>query len=174
MSFFALLWNAIISYLAVPGNGNIDSITPDPDGELRMKVTKGDITVQTRQRHDLVNITADVDSIIVDSGMATGICLASVPHTTCALTVNEDERGLVQDMVRMAGELLAPLRDRNPFQHDRIDNNAQAHLTSALIGCSVALPVREGRLHLGTWQNLFLLDGDGPRTRRVDITLMGE
>lgn len=131
------------------------------------------ISVQTQGRHDLQNITPEVDGIIANSGITTGICLVSVPHTTCALTVNEDEQGLVEDLVRMAVELLAPLRERKPFQHDRIDHNAQAHLTSSLLGCSVTLPVRDGRLHLGTWQNLFLIDCDGPRTRRVDITMLG-
>lgn len=138
-----------------------------------MKVSDGRITVQTQGRHDLQNITAEVDSVIADSGIAAGVCLVSVPHTTCAVTVNEDEQGLVEDLMRMAVELLHPLRESKPFQHDRIDHNAQAHLTSSLFGCSVALPVRAGRLHLGTWQNLFLIDCDGPRTRRVEITTLG-
>lgn len=138
-----------------------------------MKITETEISVPTQGRHDLQNITAEVDGIIADSGVTAGICLVSVPHTTCAITVNEDEQGLVEDLLRLAVELLAPLKARKPFQHDRIDHNAQAHLTSSLIGCSVTLPIRGGRLHLGTWQNLFLVDCDGPRTRRVEITALG-
>lgn len=138
-----------------------------------MKVTEDKLSVLTQGRHDLQNITDEVNGIIADSGITTGICLVSVPHTTCAVTVNEDEQGLVEDLLRMAVEILAPLKARKPFQHDRIDHNAQAHLTSSLLGCSITLPVREGRLHLGTWQNLFLVDCDGPRTRHVEITTLG-
>lgn len=138
-----------------------------------MRVSDGRISVQTQGRHDLQNVTQDIDTVIADSGISAGICVVSVPHTTCGLTVNEEEQGLVEDMVRMAVELLAPLKARKPFQHDRIDHNAQAHLTSSLFGCSVTLPVRDGRLSLGTWQNVFLLDCDGPRNRRVEITILG-
>jgi secondary thiamine-phosphate synthase enzyme len=138
-------------------------------------ITKvGTLSVQTQGRHDLQNITAEVDGVIADTGISTGICLVSVPHTTCAITVNEDEQGLVEDLLRMAVELLAPIKARKPFQHDRIDNNAQAHLTSSIFGCSVMLPIREGGLHLGSWQNLFLVDCDGPRTRRIEITALGD
>ena len=131
------------------------------------------LTVSTKHTYDAVNVTAEIDRALAGAGVEFGICLVSVPHTTCGITVNEDEHGLVEDILRMSAELLSPLAARKPFRHDHIDNNAQAHLTSSLFGSSVAIPIRRGRLRLGTWQNVFLIECDGPRTRQVEITALG-
>jgi secondary thiamine-phosphate synthase enzyme len=74
----------------------------------------------------------------------------------------------------VASLLLEPLERQEPFRHDRIDNNARAHLTSIFLGHSLSFPIADGELHLGTWQNIFLLEMDGPRTRRLEMLFLGE
>lgn len=127
------------------------------------------IDVPTRARVEVLNITGLVADALRSLQATEGICLVSIPHTTCGLVINEYERGLVEDTERLARELLRPLSGRNGFSHDRIDNNAQAHLTSSLFGRSLTLPVRSGTLHLGTWQSLLLVECDGPRRRKVEV-----
>jgi secondary thiamine-phosphate synthase enzyme len=90
------------------------------------------------------------------------------------MTLNEDESGLKNDIRRVAERLLSPLAGEERFAHDCVDDNAQAHLTSVLLGHSVTIPVRGGRLHLGTWQSVFLIELDGPRSRRLDVQILGE
>jgi secondary thiamine-phosphate synthase enzyme len=131
------------------------------------------ISVSTRGKEDIQNVTAKINRSLEGANIETGICLVSVPHTTCGLTVNEDERGLIEDFKRLSAEMLEELRRHQDFQHDRIDSNASAHLTSSLLGFSISVPIRDGRLYLGTWQSVFLVECDGPRTRKLDITALG-
>lgn len=129
------------------------------------------IRIETRNRMEPVDITADVRAAVRAGGIGTGIACVSTSHTTTAIYVNEPERGLVQDVVEMAGritELDAPL------QHNRVDRNAEAHLAGILVGNSVTLPVRDGQPQLGTWQSIFFLELDGPRSRHALITIVGE
>ncbi|NIO29113.1 MAG: YjbQ family protein [Candidatus Latescibacteria bacterium] len=139
-----------------------------------MKTQTSSLRVSTSKRICITNVTHLIDETLAQTSVGTGICLASVPHTTCGLTVNEYESGLVNDIERLASEMLGPLAKAGGFQHDRVDNNAQAHLTSGLLGRSLSLPVQNGRLHLGTWQSVFIVECDGPRTRTLDLLIMGE
>ncbi len=118
-----------------------------------------------------VDITADVRAAVQAGGIGTGIVCVSTSHTTTAIYVNEPERGLVQDVVEMA-ERITELGV--PLQHNRVDRNAQAHLAGILVGNSVTLPVHDGQPQLGTWQSIFFLELDGPRSRRALITIVGE
>ncbi|HEU4401223.1 MAG TPA: secondary thiamine-phosphate synthase enzyme YjbQ [Candidatus Polarisedimenticolia bacterium] len=139
-----------------------------------MRTASASAEVRTPTRVAIVNVTGTVRQALDDTGMRSGLAVVSVPHTTCALTVNEDEAGLREDLVRLASRLLVPLADQEPFHHDRVDDNARAHLTAVLIGHSATLPVVDGDLRLGAWQSLFLLEMDGPRTRRLEMTFLGE
>lgn len=127
-------------------------------------------TRRTSARRQVVDITADVSGIVRGTGASAGICLISVPHCSCAVYVNENEAGLVDDVLT----LLARIVRGGEWQHDRIDNNASAHLTAILAGNSVALPIEGGEVHLGTWQSIMLAELDGPRERRVNVTVMGD
>jgi secondary thiamine-phosphate synthase enzyme len=122
----------------------------------------------------VVNVTARVRDALRQAPVRQGLSVVSVSHTTCGLCVNEDEEGLKKDIVRVASLLLEPLERQEPFRHDRIDNNARAHLTSIFLGHSLSFPIADGELHLGTWQNIFLLEMDGPRTRRLEMLFLGE
>jgi len=128
------------------------------------------ISLSTKGRIEPVDITGDVAGAVRESGIADGIVCIATPHTTTAVYVNEPERGLLQDVVEMAGRLTEL---GVPLQHNRVDRNAQAHLAGILIGNSVTVPVRDGQPRLGTWQSIFFLELDGPRSRRVCVTVIG-
>jgi len=128
-------------------------------------------TIRTRASLELVNVTAELERAVRESGVESGIALAFVPHATCALLLNEDESGLREDMLRLVREVIEPLRRKAPFAHDRIDDNAAAHLGSILLGPSLSIPVSGGRPVLGTWQQLFLVELDGPRSRTLRVVV---
>ncbi len=138
-----------------------------------MTVKRGEVAVRTDRRIQVVNVTREVAETCARLGVGEGILLVSCRHTTCALSLNEDETGLRHDLERMGETLLASLRGRERYRHDEIDDNAQAHLTSVLLGHSVAVPLASGTPLLGTWQSLLLLELDGPRSRTLDLTLIG-
>lgn len=139
-----------------------------------MATSFASVEIRTAAKVAVVNVTAEVREALGRAGVRRGLALLSVPHTTCALVVNEDEAGLKEDLARVARRLLEPLERAEPFHHDRIDDNARAHLAAALFGNAAAVPVSDGGLRLGTWQSLFLLELDGPRTRRLEMTFVGE
>jgi secondary thiamine-phosphate synthase enzyme len=117
-----------------------------------------------------VNITSRIEQALEDLGAGEGFCLVSVPHTTCALVLNEAEQGLMADFQRLFRELLSPLVDRARFAHDRIDHNARAHLVGSLLGTRLWLEITGGKPLLGTWQRVLLVEGDGPRERTVRVS----
>ncbi len=129
------------------------------------------IGVSTKSRVEIVDITGDASAIVKKSGVKNGIALVSVPHTTAAVLVNENEPGLLSDITR---ELQNIIDWQAPYEHNRIDDNAPSHITAAFLGPSIALPVIAGRLSLGTWQSVFFVELDGPRNRRAVVTVMGD
>lgn len=137
-----------------------------------MKVYVKEVTLSTRSAFELVDITHHVEAAVEESGVKNGICLVFAPHATAAIIANEHELGLMDDMLT----LIKRLYPRGAgWKHDRIDDNAHAHLGSALIGADRVFPVVNGRLVRGTWQNIFLVEMDGPRSRRrILIEIMGE
>ena len=139
-----------------------------------MPVTRASAEIGTPGKVAVVNVTAQVRDALRRAPVRQGLSVVSVSHTTCGLCVNEDEEGLKKDIVRVASLLLEPLERQEPFRHDRIDNNARAHLTSLVVGHSLSFPIADGELQLGTWQSIFLLEMDGPRTRRLEMLFLGE
>ncbi len=127
-----------------------------------------EINIKTNQRYQLIDITDQVESIVSKSKIKEGICLVFVPHSTAAIILTENESGLKNDWLKMLKKLVA----REKFEHDRIDNNADSHLLSGLLGQGKVLPIENGRLIRGTWQNIFLVELDGPRTRQVVIKII--
>ncbi|MEJ2068498.1 MAG: secondary thiamine-phosphate synthase enzyme YjbQ [Deltaproteobacteria bacterium] len=124
-----------------------------------------EIQVKTRARNELVDITGQVEKVVGESGVAEGICVLAVPHTTAAVTVNENADPSVKaDIITKLSEL-APEGDR--YRH--MEGNADAHIKATLVGPSETLLVKGGRLSLGTWQGVFFCEFDGPRTRRVIV-----
>ncbi len=130
-------------------------------------ITK-EIQVKTKTRNELVDITPQVEKVVGESGVSEGICLLAVPHTTAAVTVNENADPSVKaDIIAKLNEL-APAGDH--YHH--VEGNADAHIKAVLVGSSETLLVRGGRLSLGTWQGVFFCEFDGPRTRRVWVRVL--
>jgi len=138
----------------------------------RMAVFAKALTVSTRERYQLVDLTRSIEEIVAESKIEKGLCLVHASHATAAIIANENESGLVNDVLRKVKEIFPPGAG---YLHDRIDDNASSHIASALIGASRAFPVEDGRLVRGTWQNIFLLELDGPRAHRiVNVHIVGE
>ena len=125
------------------------------------------LSISTRSRAELVDITAQVQDVVKKSEVSEGICVVYVPHTTAGITINE---GADPDVRRDILEQLERLVPRDgSYRH--VEGNADAHIKASLLGSSVLIPVSGGRLSLGTWQAVFFGEFDGPRSRRVIVQL---
>jgi secondary thiamine-phosphate synthase enzyme len=135
-----------------------------------MRIARLELEVQTHHGSEAIDITERVQEALERSGLREGVAVISALHTTCALAVNEPEEGLLSDILRFFSEI-AP--SERKYEHNKIDNNAHAHLRSLLLSPSLAVPFYSGKLELGTWQRVLLLEWDGPRRRRVTVSLVG-
>ena len=127
------------------------------------------LEIKTEEPVQVIDITRQVNDAVRESGVAEGICLVYTLHTTTGIIINEAESGLVADLLRRLASLAPP---RDGYLHDRIDDNAHAHLQSVLLGNSRTIPVEEGCLALGTWQRVLFVELDGPRRRSVLIKVL--
>jgi secondary thiamine-phosphate synthase enzyme len=128
------------------------------------------LEVRTRQRNELVDITQQVSQIIHRHGVRQGECVVYCPHTTAAITVNENaDPDVVHDMLAWL-ERAIPQRQAD-FRH--VEGNSDSHIKASLVGPSVTLLVANGNLVLGKWQGVFLCEFDGPRTRNVHVQTIG-
>lgn len=122
---------------------------------------------ETRAHHALLDITREVADVIAESGVAEGQVCIYTPHATAGITINEnDDPNIGTDFLRALGQIVP---EHDGWLHDRVDNNAAAHIKSALVGPSETVPIVKGRMGLGTWQNIFLCEFDGPRRERAVI-----
>ena len=137
-----------------------------------MLVTKHHlISLSSKSRREFIDITSKVVEIVQESAVKDGICLVGAPHATAAILVNENERGLINDMLAKIEELFPTSAS---YSHNSIDDNADAHLAAVFIGHSKTFPIAETELVRGTWQSIFLVELDGPRQRReVHIQIVG-
>lgn len=125
--------------------------------------------IETRKPVEVVDLTPLVEAELKKSGIESGLCLVYTPHTTTAVTINEAEPRLIQDILKLLSDL-AP--EGAGYQHDRSDGNAHAHLRAVLLGNSAVVPVEQKKLVLGTWQRILFFELDGPRRRRVYVKAM--
>jgi len=128
------------------------------------------IEIRTRAKEEFVDLTAEVGRVAAASGVASGVCVVTVPHTTAGITVNENADPDVRADLLMTLRRIVP--DTLPYAH--AEGNSPAHVKAALVGSSVSLIVEDGRLRLGTWQGVFFCEFDGPRTRKVWIQIVGK
>lgn len=137
-----------------------------------MKVYVEEFTVSTRAREEVVVITGEVERVVKKSGVKNGIALVYVPHATALLTANENEPRLKEDILN---KLRALFPRGAGYRHDEIDDNANAHLANLFVGFHLVMPVVNGELRRGTWQEVMLIEMDGPRPRRtVTVVVVGE
>jgi secondary thiamine-phosphate synthase enzyme len=126
----------------------------------------------TKTRRDLINITPRIAEIVSVAGIREGLCLVSAMHITAAIWVNDHEQGLWQDFWEWVETLAPSGRD---YQHHRTgEDNGDAHLKRTLVHHQVLLPVTEGQLDLGPWEQVFYAEFDGRRRKRVVVKVIGE
>lgn len=127
------------------------------------------VLVRTTRREEMVDVTEHVETAVARSDVREGLAVVWVPHTTAGVTVNEvADPSVVRDILA-ALERLAPLY----VGWEHREGNSDAHVKATLVGSSVAIPVHDGALVLGTWQAVFLCEFDGPRQRRLAVSVLG-
>jgi len=135
-------------------------------GEGKMQEPKMiELAISTHSRTELVDITSQVERVVGESGVEEGVCYLYVPHTTAAITINEDADPSVRR------DILDTLNRLIPFEagYSHLEGNAAAHVKSAMVGASRVVFIKNGRLALGRWQGIYFCEFDGPRQRRIWI-----
>lgn len=126
------------------------------------------LTVSSRHRTDAIDITELVQRLVTEAGVGDGLCTVYVAHTTAGVFINENaDPDVLHDLLTTLDRLVP--WERN-YQH--AEGNAAAHIKASLVGTSQSIPVRANRLELGRWQGIFVADFDGPRERRVHVTVV--
>ena len=128
------------------------------------------LSVKTRQRTELIDITSSINQLIQKSGTEQGLCMVYVPHTTAAVTINESADPSVKSDILMILNQIIPWEAN--YRH--LEGNSPAHIKSTLVGSSELVAIDNQRLILGTWQGIFFCEFDGPRSeRRIFVTVLG-
>jgi len=135
-----------------------------------------EINISTKERYQLIDITDKVETIVKENNVKDGVVLVFVLHTTAGILLTENEEGLKNDWLKVLGKWVHgfnPEGEQVPygagFEHNKNDNNADSHILAGLIGPEKILPIEDGKLIRGTWQNIFLAEFDGPRTRKIIV-----
>ncbi len=127
-------------------------------------------SVRSSKQTELIDITRSVMDIVQKAGVINGLCILFVPHTTAAITINENADPSVPRDILMELNKIVPFEDR--YQHT--EGNSAAHIKSSLVGCSQTIFIESGKLLLGTWQGIFFCEFDGPRNRQVHVKVIAE
>jgi len=127
-----------------------------------------ELKVHSTKKYEVIDITSQVSAVVRNANIGEGICCVFVPHATAAIVINEnDDMQIGQDLL----DALDKIVPEGIWRHDKIDSNGAAHLKSAILGPSETIPVQNGRLALGTWQSVMFVELDGPRDRKVLVTV---
>ncbi len=126
--------------------------------------------MRTRNKFEVIDVTGHVREIAARANVGEGVCTVFVRHATAAIVINENaDAGFRTDLVNALDKLFP----EGVWEHDRIDDNGAAHLKAAVLGPSESIPIRDGRLLLGTWQGIALVECDGPREREIVVDVRG-
>ena len=124
--------------------------------------------VRTSSQSEFIDITRSVQEAVKKTGVADGVCIIFIPHTTAGVTINENaDPTVVQDIIMELNKIV-PFKD----QYRHMEGNSPAHIKASLVGCSQMVFVESGKLVLGTWQGIFFCEFDGPRSRKVHVKVM--
>ena len=126
------------------------------------------LQVKTSSRAEMIDITRSVQEVVKKSKVEDGICMIFIPHTTAAVTINENADPSVSHDILMELNKIVPLEDR--YRHT--EGNSPAHIKASLVGPSLSVLIESGEIILGTWQGIFFCEFDGPRNRKVYIKVM--
>ncbi|MBS7640508.1 secondary thiamine-phosphate synthase enzyme YjbQ [Candidatus Bathyarchaeota archaeon] len=142
-----------------------------------MKMHLDEISVKSRERMQVINVTSEVSGVIERSGIKSGFVNIWVPHTTAAITVNEHDPDLWTDIL-VTMEKIAPIK--GDYRHNAKyrwvpgEQNAHAHILNSLIKPFITIPIVNGEMVLGTWQSILFIEMDGPQTRTIKVQVIGE
>ena len=140
---------------------------------LKMKSYTDYLSLNTKNRIEIINITSQIEEAIVKSGIKEGLCLVNAMHITASVFINDEESGLKKDFQKWLEELA-------PFDHDRWqhnltgEDNAHAHLKRSIMGREVVIAITKGKLDFGPWEQIFYGEFDGQRQKRVLVKVIGE
>ena len=136
-----------------------------------MKIVEKDFHISSKSRNQMIDITSQVDAAVSKSGITSGDCIVYCPHTTAAITINENaDPSVPHDILLTLSELIP--QHRSGYRHS--EGNSDAHCKSSIIGCSKQVLIRDDKLALGTWQGIFFCEFDGPRSRTFFVQVRGE
>ena len=128
-----------------------------------------ELRIRTSHKREMIDVTERVAEIVAQADVAEGLCSVYTPHATAAIVVNEnDDPNVCVDTL----DALDRLIPAGIWRHDRVDGNAASHIQASILGPGETIPVRDGRLCLGRWQAVMLVELDGPRERRVVVTVV--
>ena len=127
-----------------------------------------EITVHTNTQTQIIDITAQIQKVVRESGISEGLCCVFIPHTTAGVTINENADPSVKHDIIMELNKVIPLNDH--YRH--LEGNSAAHIKASIIGSSVNVPVENNNLLLGTWQGICFCEFDGPRQRNVYVKIV--
>lgn len=128
------------------------------------------LSVKTRERTELVDITSEINQLVKKSGVDQGLCMLFVPHTTAAVTINESaDPSVKSDMLKVLNQII-------PWEADyrHLEGNSAAHIKTTLVGSSELIAIENRKLVLGTWQGVFFCEFDGPRSRKLHVRIVKE
>lgn len=126
------------------------------------------ISIQTRRRIDFIEITSQIEEIVKNKNVKSGVCFIFVPHTTCGLTINENaDPSVKKDIIEKLNEIIP---ENDNYFHT--EGNSDSHIKSSIIGQFLTVFIEDNSLQLGTWQGIYLCEFDGPRTRQVWIRII--
>jgi secondary thiamine-phosphate synthase enzyme len=138
-----------------------------------MKSHRKELWFNTSKRRELINITAEIQREIDESGIKEGFVLVNAMHITASVFINDDESGLHQDFEKWL-EGLAPEKPYSQYKHNTYEDNADAHLKRTIMGREVVVAVTNGKLDFGPWERIFYGEFDGKRKKRVLVKIIGE
>ena len=139
-----------------------------------MKSHVKELWFEIPSRMDFVNITRDIEDAVVESGIREGLCLVNAMHITASVFINDDESGLHRDYKKWL-EKLAPHAPLSRYDHNLTgEDNGDAHHKRQIMGREVVVAITEGKLHFGTWEQIFYGEFDGRRRKRVLVKIIGE
>ena len=138
-----------------------------------MKSYRKELWFETKSRRELINITPQVEDVIIESGIKEGLLLCNAMHITASVFINDDESGLHNDY-EVWLEKLAPEKPYSQYNHNSYEDNADAHLKRTVMGREVVVAITNGKLDFGPWEQIFYGEFDGKRRKRVLVKIIGE
>jgi secondary thiamine-phosphate synthase enzyme len=126
------------------------------------------ITISTRRDKQVLDITDRVQQCVSESGVISGLCNVFVTHTTAGLTTGESTEGTDEDLMEVLERIIPNIK----FRHHHDPSHAPDHMISSIVGASLTIPISKGTLQLGTWQSVLLVESNGPRERKIVVTVL--